>query len=173
MRGRITSLGRQGFYQQAGSMAQTHIPKWDPPHSLWEVGFGHLPPLLPLPSKPPDFGEYPFLYLSTSVTPCLYIWNFWTVLSVSDHIQWPVVNRFWGFFFLASSKMSSKDLPKGWIYVHREIEQILFWYFKLVSSHFWHMYEIQKYALKSVSLQFTVLCFCFSYRVCFWSKLLT
>lgn len=57
-----------GFQQQAGSMAQAHIPKCDP----W-VGFCHPPTLLPLPSKPPDFGEHYLystllLYLITSVT---------------------------------------------------------------------------------------------------------
>lgn len=93
-------------------MCMTFINKLDPwPRHIFPSGSSQMgsplgngvqspPTMTSSVFQAPDFGEDPFFYLSTSVTLCLCRWHFWIVLSISDHIQWPVVNRFVGFLLV-------------------------------------------------------------------------
>lgn len=86
------------------------IPKLYPPRRapLWGVWFSHLPPPTSAFQGHWDFREYPFLHLIAPASLCLNTWKLGTVLSISNHIQWPVIDS----FFLAISKMYSSNLPK-------------------------------------------------------------
>lgn len=85
------------LHQQTGCMAQALIPKLYPPKraALWRVS----PPTTNLClTSPLGLQRIPFLHLITPVSLCLC--KLGTVLSISGHIQWPVIDS----FFLAISK---------------------------------------------------------------------
>lgn len=131
-------------------MAQAHISKCDPPRraALWRMWFSHLSPPTPTSSAfqaPWDFSKSPFLHLITSISLCLYPWELWTVLSISDQfnelsltVSFSQVQKFLQVIYQSNKLMCiqkpTNTLTQLLIMVFRFLPYV--WNLKSVSNHF-------------------------------------